>query len=71
MKLSYDDQIKQALNKAKKHNSKKMQGISWAPDSPEETYYKQQFGKLACASWEQFKGSWAGTEWMKKHFPQG
>lgn len=34
-------------------------------------YYKTNMenGALAIASWEQFKGSWAGTNWIKQHEP--
>lgn len=53
---SYPDQIRRAFRKAAK-----------AVDAPAMLYYEQRMN--ACVSFERFRGSWAGQQWMAKHFP--
>lgn len=55
MQLSYEDKIKREYNKAMKRR-----------DKAAALYYSQQFANSACVSWERFKESWAGQEWLKK-----
>jgi hypothetical protein len=33
-------------------------------------YYSERLSGVACASWEKFKGSWAGERWVAQHQQQ-
>ena len=55
---SYGDQIKAALRRAIKFARLKRH------DALAVLYYQSKGGTSACASWETFKGSWAGQQWI-------
>lgn len=53
--LSYDEQIISQIRKYRKLGN-----------GAAVLYYEQRLGTSnACASWETFKGSWAGENWLK------
>lgn len=54
-KLDYYEQIIHAERKARKIG-----------DFEQAYYYSQQFVNSACASWENFKGSWVYENWKSK-----
>lgn len=55
MKLSYQDQLKRKLRAAVRRG-----------DEDAAAYYAENMSGVACVSWERFRGSWAGQQWLKK-----
>lgn len=64
MKLSYRDQILRKIRAAAKKRS--FPEVIRQVVTDEMAYYMEALNGVACVSWEQFKGSWAGQEWLKK-----
>jgi hypothetical protein len=54
-KLSYADQINREFRKAAKRR-----------DNAAMQYYAEASGSVACVSFERFRGSWAGQNWLRK-----
>ncbi len=55
MKLSYHDQILREMRKAAKRK-----------DEAAMRYYSEAVAWVACVSFERFRNSWAGQNWMKR-----
>ena len=56
MKLTYQDAIARKIKRALKQG-----------DTLKARYYQERVNVAACVSYEQFIGSWAGQEWLKKN----
>ena len=68
-KLSYHDQIEQIIRKITKRIN---HDLKWGKtpkkeDRAEIAYYQETLKGSACVSWERFKTSWAGENWMIKN----
>lgn len=63
MKESFQEQIDRAIRKIRNNKNmpadEKKLAINY--------YNEKRQNTSALASWESFKGSWAGQEWIKKH----
>ena len=58
-RLTYREQVERKINEMrKKRNFLAM------------LYYQENLDGLACAGWAEFKGSWAGEQWIEKHQAQ-
>ncbi len=53
--LSYKEQITRLFRQAAKRR-----------DEAAMQYYGEAFSGVACVSFERFKGSWAGENWLKQ-----
>lgn len=69
MKLSYAEQIQRKINKHLRAAGKlKLSSLSKTSEMQNHQlavkYYNERLNSSACVSWEQFRGSWAGHEWI-------
>jgi hypothetical protein len=66
-KLSYPEQIQRAFRRAARKRTPTE--VFNRVTTPEMLYYSQAAKGVACVSWERFSGSWAGQQWIRRHFP--
>lgn len=67
MKLSYEEQLERKIKKHQ-HLATRFAEVGLDDDARDNRlavlYYSERLGGVACASWETFKRSWAGKQWV-------
>ena len=65
-KLTYREQLEKKIKAAWKKYDQAKTIVDRIDARLEAVYYTENLGGVACASWKDFRTSWAGQEWFKR-----
>ncbi len=65
-KLTYREQLEKKIKAARKRREHAKSDGERMEAALEEIYYAENLSGVACASWKEFRTSWAGELWIRR-----